>query len=149
MQDRLNQAILQARRQQKHVALLFLDLDRFKLVNDTLGHETGDYVLRDIAKKLNNVVREGDTVSREGGDEFLIILPDLDKPEFAQLVAAKILDELARPIEVSGHELTVTASIGISHYQRRDGRTATAEACRLGHVSSQGCWPQHSSLLHQ
>ena len=116
MQDRLNQAILQARRQQKHVALLFLDLDRFKLVNDTLGHETGDYVLRDIAKKLNNVVREGDTVSREGGDEFLIILPDLDKPEFAQLVAAKILDELAKPIEVSGHELTVTASIGISHY---------------------------------
>ena len=116
MQDRLNQAILQARRQQKHVALLFLDLDRFKLVNDTLGHETGDYVLRDIAKKLNNVVREGDTVSREGGDEFLIILPDLDKPESAQLVAAKILDELAKPIEVSGHELTVTASIGISHY---------------------------------
>jgi len=116
MQDRLNQAILQARRQQKHVALLFLDLDRFKLVNDTLGHETGDYVLRDIAKKLNSVVREGDTVSREGGDEFLIILPDLDKPEFAQLVAAKILDELAKPIEVSGHELTVTASIGISHY---------------------------------
>ncbi|MCY7389238.1 MAG: diguanylate cyclase, partial [Burkholderiales bacterium] len=116
MQDRLNQAILQARRQQKHVALLFLDLDRFKLVNDTLGHETGDYVLRDIAKKLNKVVREGDTVSREGGDEFLIILPDLDKPEFAQLVATKILDELAKPIEVSGHELTVTASIGISHY---------------------------------
>ena len=116
MQDRLNQAILQARRQQKHVALLFLDLDRFKLVNDTLGHETGDYVLRDIAKKLNKVVREGDTVSREGGDEFLIILPDLEKPEFAQLVATKILDELAKPIEVSGHELTVTASIGISHY---------------------------------
>ena len=116
MQDRLNQSILQARRQQKHVALLFLDLDRFKLVNDTLGHETGDYVLRDIAKKLSNVVREGDTVSREGGDEFLIILPDLDKPEFAQIVAAKILDELAKPIEVSGHELTVTASIGISHY---------------------------------
>lgn len=116
MQDRLNQAILQARRQQKHVALLFLDLDRFKLVNDTLGHETGDYVLRDIAKRLNKTVREGDTVSREGGDEFLIILPDLDKPEYAQQVAAKILNELAKPIEVSGHELTVTASIGISHY---------------------------------
>ena len=116
MQDRLNQAILQARRNQKHVALLFLDLDRFKLVNDTLGHETGDYVLRDVAKRLNKSVREGDTVSREGGDEFVIILPDLDKPELAQQVATKILNELAKPIEVSGHELTVTASIGISHY---------------------------------
>ncbi len=116
MQDRLNQAILQARRQQKHVALMFLDLDRFKLVNDTLGHETGDYVLRDIAKRLSKTVREGDTVSREGGDEFIVVLPDLDKPESAQLVANKILNELAQPIEVSGHELTVTASIGISHY---------------------------------
>jgi diguanylate cyclase (GGDEF)-like protein/PAS domain S-box-containing protein len=116
MQDRLNQAILSARRQQHHVGLLFIDLDRFKLVNDTLGHETGDYVLRDVSKRLAKVVREGDTVSREGGDEFVIVLPDLEKPEFAQVVANKILAELARPIEVSGHELTVTASIGISHY---------------------------------
>ena len=116
MQDRLNQAILQARRNQKHVGLLFVDLDRFKLVNDTLGHETGDYVLRDIAKRLSKIVREGDTVSREGGDEFVIVLPELDKPEAAQLVANKILMELTKPFEASGHELTVTASIGISHY---------------------------------
>jgi diguanylate cyclase (GGDEF)-like protein len=116
MQDRLNQAILSARREQKHVGLLFIDLDRFKLVNDTLGHETGDYVLRDIARRLSKVVREGDTVSREGGDEFVIVLPNLAKPEAAQVVANKVLIEMARPIEVSGHELTVTASIGIAHY---------------------------------
>lgn len=116
MQDRLNQAIMQARRLQKHVGLLFIDLDRFKLVNDTLGHDTGDYVLRDVAKRLSKVIREGDTVSRDGGDEFIVVLTDLEKPESAQAFATKILGELAKPIEVAGHELTVTASIGIAHY---------------------------------
>ena len=116
MQDRLNQAIMGARRKQRHVAVLFLDLDRFKVVNDTLGHDTGDFILKDVARRLVSCVREGDTVSREGGDEFVMILPDLERPESARIVADKILKELSRPIEIGGHEIHITPSIGISHY---------------------------------
>jgi diguanylate cyclase (GGDEF)-like protein/PAS domain S-box-containing protein len=116
MQDRLNQAIMSARRKQRHVAVLFLDLDRFKVVNDTLGHDTGDFILKDVARRLVACVREGDTVSREGGDEFVMILPDLERPEHARVVADKILTDLARPVEIGGHEIHVTPSIGISHY---------------------------------
>ena len=116
MQDRLNQAIMSARRKQRHVAVLFLDLDRFKVVNDTLGHDTGDFILKDVARRLSSCVREGDTVSREGGDEFVMILPDLERPEHARVVADKIVKELARPVEIGGHEIHVTPSIGISHY---------------------------------
>ncbi|HEX7465240.1 MAG TPA: EAL domain-containing protein, partial [Usitatibacter sp.] len=116
MQDRLNQAIMSARRKQRHVAVLFLDLDRFKVVNDTPGHDTGDFILKDVARRLSSCVREGDTVSREGGDEFVMILPDLERPEHARVVADKILKELIRPVEIGGHEIHVTPSIGISHY---------------------------------
>ncbi len=116
MQDRLNQAIMAARRKQRHVAVLYLDLDRFKVVNDTLGHDTGDFILKDVARRLSACVREVDTVSREGGDEFVVILPDLEHPESARVVADKILAELTRPVEIGGHEIHVTPSIGISHY---------------------------------
>jgi diguanylate cyclase (GGDEF)-like protein/PAS domain S-box-containing protein len=116
MQDRLHQAIMAARRKQRHVAVLFLDLDRFKVVNDSLGHDTGDFILKDIARRLVSCVREVDTVSREGGDEFVVILPDLERPESARTVADKILKEVARPVEIAGHEIHITPSIGISHY---------------------------------
>jgi len=116
MQDRLNQAIMAARRKQRHVAVLFLDLDRFKVVNDTLGHDTGDFILKDVARRLVSCVREGDTVSREGGDEFVMILPELERPESARVVADKIMKELSRPIEIGGHEIHITPSIGIIHY---------------------------------
>jgi len=116
MQDRLHQAIMSARRKQRHVAVLFIDLDRFKVVNDTLGHDSGDFILKEIARRLTTCVREMDTVSREGGDEFVVILPDLDKPEHARLVGDKILRELARPVEIGGQDIHVTPSIGISHY---------------------------------
>jgi diguanylate cyclase (GGDEF)-like protein/PAS domain S-box-containing protein len=116
MQDRLHQAIMSARRKQRHVAVLFLDLDRFKVVNDTLGHDSGDFILKDVAQRLQSCVREVDTVSREGGDEFVVLLPDLERPEHARVVADKILKELARPVEIGGHEIHITTSIGISHY---------------------------------
>jgi len=116
MQDRLNQAIMQARRKQKHVAVLFLDLDRFKLLNDTLGHDTGDYILKDVARRLTSCVREVDTVSREGGDEFVVVLPDLERPENARIVADKILREFGKPVEIGGQDIHITTSIGISHY---------------------------------
>jgi diguanylate cyclase (GGDEF)-like protein len=105
-----------ARRNQRHVAVLFLDLDRFKVVNDTLGHDSGDFILKDIARRLVSCVREVDTVSREGGDEFVIILPDLERPEHARTVADKILKEVSRPVEIAGHDIHITPSIGISHY---------------------------------
>ena len=116
MQDRLNQAIMHARRKQRYVAVLFLDLDRFKLLNDTLGHDTGDYILKDVARRLSSCVREIDTVSREGGDEFVVILPDLERPENARVVADKIVREFSRPVEIGGQEIHITTSIGISHY---------------------------------
>ena len=116
MQDRLNQAIMQARRKQRHVAVLFLDLDRFKLLSDTLGHDTGDYILKDVARRLTSCVREVDTVSREGGDEFVVVLPDLERPENARIVADKILREFAKPVEIGGQDIHITTSIGIAHY---------------------------------
>jgi len=116
MQDRLNQAIMSARRNHRYVAVLFIDVDRFKVLNDTLGHDTGDTILKDIAKRLAGAVREVDTVSREGGDEFVVILPDLDRPESARTVADKIAREISAPVEIAGQELHVTTSIGISHF---------------------------------
>jgi len=116
MQDRLQQAIVQAKRSHRHVAVLFLDLDRFKLVNDTLGHDAGNAILTEVSRRLVGCVRAADTVSREGGDEFVVVLPDLERPDNARIVADKILRELARPVTWDGQEIRVTTSIGISHF---------------------------------
>lgn len=132
MQDRLSQAIMQARRNQHHVAVLFLDLDRFKLLNDTLGHDAGDYILKDVARRLAACVRDVDTVSREGGDEFVVVLPDLERPENAQIVADKILREFAKPTEIGGQQIHITTSIGISHYPN----DATDASLLLKHADS-------------
>jgi diguanylate cyclase (GGDEF)-like protein/PAS domain S-box-containing protein len=115
-QDRVAQTMAQARRSGRAMAVLFIDLDRFKLVNDAQGREAGDRLLQAAALRLSQTVRGGDTVGRFGGDEFGVVLANLGKPGDASLVAQKIIDALARPVELDGHETYITASIGISIY---------------------------------
>ncbi|HUL57604.1 MAG TPA: diguanylate cyclase [Usitatibacter sp.] len=116
--DRLKQATSAARRRERCVGVLFVDLDRFKEVNDTRGHDAGDTVLKEVARRMQACVREADTVAREGGDEFVVVLPDLEVPEDALRVAEKIVVELAKAMDVGGAQVRVTPSIGISHYPR-------------------------------
>ena len=115
-EDRLNQAILKARRNSTRLGILFLDLDRFKQINDTLGHDVGDELLRAVAKRLQNQCRQSDTVARIGGDEFVFILDDLHGREGAEVVANKILNALEEPIILDNHELEISTSIGIAMY---------------------------------
>ncbi len=112
--DRLTLAVAHAERRGRQVAVLFLDLDRFKLINDTLGHTIGDHLLQGMGERLKNCVRDEDSVARVGGDEFAILLMDLGRPTDAMSVAQKILDVVARPMTVDGHDLFTTCSIGIS-----------------------------------
>jgi len=123
LNDRLARSIALARRYDRRLAVLFLDCDRFKHINDTLGHAVGDQVLRSIARRLTTCVRESDTVSRHGGDEFLILLTELDSPADAGLIGEKIVSSLAEPHLVAGHELQLTASVGIALYPE-DGQDA-------------------------
>ncbi|MDH5512757.1 MAG: EAL domain-containing protein [Gammaproteobacteria bacterium] len=114
--DRLRQAMIEARRHNRLAALLFLDLDRFKNINDTLGHEMGDLMLHKVAQRLQECVRPGDTVARPGGDEFIIVLASVAHVDDVSRVAQKIIDVFSSPFEISGQELFVTCSIGITLY---------------------------------
>ena len=114
--DRLNQAMARADRSKQMVAVLLLDLDRFKIINDTLGHMAGDTLLIDVARRVDDCMRESDTVARLGGDEFIVALPDMDNFNHASLVAQKIIDVLARPFTLENQEVFITTSIGISFY---------------------------------
>lgn len=112
----LTQAIKAAHRQGRHLAVLFLDLDRFKQINDTLGHDAGDLLLQETARRLLSCLRESDTVARLGGDEFVVLLPELESGGYAAVVAQKLLTTLAQPFLMMGQEFRVTASVGICTY---------------------------------
>jgi diguanylate cyclase (GGDEF)-like protein len=112
--NRLAKAVKSVQRADSSIALLFLDLDQFKRINDTLGHDIGDALLKEIARRLDNNVRENDTVSRIGGDEFTILLIDVNNTNDVRIVAEKILLSLARPFMLNGQEIISTVSIGIT-----------------------------------
>jgi diguanylate cyclase (GGDEF)-like protein/PAS domain S-box-containing protein len=114
--ERLSHAIARAHRTQDKMALMFLDIDHFKQINDTLGHHVGDQLLQLVARRLTACVREGDTVARLGGDEFTVILESITQPGDVPPIAQKIIAALAQPMLLDGQELVVTASIGISLY---------------------------------
>jgi diguanylate cyclase (GGDEF)-like protein/PAS domain S-box-containing protein len=125
LSDRISQAISLARRQRRPLAVLFLDLDRFKTINDSLGHAAGDSLLQSVSKRLLASIRRSDTVSRQGGDEFVILLSEITHPEDAATSARQILHSLSAPHSVGGQDLHVLGSIGISLYPE-DGQDAEA-----------------------
>jgi diguanylate cyclase (GGDEF)-like protein/PAS domain S-box-containing protein len=116
--DRVSQAIAQSRRSGNQVAMLFLDLDRFKTINDSLGHDAGDRVVIEVGRRLKQAVRDADTVARFGGDEFVVLLPEMPTEDIAAALAQKILNALFEPMLIHGHELAPACSIGISLYPR-------------------------------
>lgn len=121
--DRLNQALTRARRDKESIAVLFLDLDGFKLINDTLGHDAGDALLHEVAKRIVACVRDSDTVARMGGDEFTVILCNVRTPNSVDRVAKIIVEAIASPFMLNGKDCSVSVSIGIALYPD-NGETA-------------------------
>ncbi len=121
--DRMSMAVAQARRNKSHMAVVYMDLDGFKQINDTLGHGAGDSLLRTVARRLTGTVREEDTVARLGGDEFVMALPHIHGREDVAIMAAKIIDAVSQPLEIDGRTVRVTTSAGIGIFPE-NGRDA-------------------------
>jgi diguanylate cyclase (GGDEF)-like protein len=152
--DRIEQAILHAHRNNGRVAVLFLDLDNFKIVNDTLGHSFGDGLLRKVAQRIKSCLREDDTAARLGGDEFIVMLPNIDDVLDAAKVADKLLEGLAEPLVIDQHKIFISVSIGISIYPLNshdtegllaDADTAMYHAKKLGKNNYQYFTPAMNS----
>lgn len=147
--DRLQQEIALAKRNKTRMALMFLDLDKFKPVNDTLGHAVGDLMLKEVAKRLLSCVRGSDTVARMGGDEFVVLLPIIEAEQDAMLVADKILHALAQPFELAGQSAHISASIGLVVYPEHgsDERALTKNAdIAMYHAKGRG---RNNAMLFQ
>ncbi len=114
VQDRFEQAMAQAERAQHKVALVYLDLDNFKAINDSLGHAAGDELLKEVAQRLRRCVRDSDTISRQGGDEFLLVLRDLPDTEIVSTIVIKLIERLQAPIQLGEQELSTSASVGVA-----------------------------------
>lgn len=119
--DRIRQALAKAKRDKMRMALMFVDLDKFKPVNDELGHDVGDLLLQEVAKRLQDCMRESDTAARTGGDEFIVLLPTIDAEPDARVVAEKIRHTLCQPFELAGHRLNISCSIGVAVYPEHGG----------------------------
>jgi len=150
----LNHAISIAKRQESQLAVIFLDLDRFKTINDSLGHQIGDELLFNLATRLKGTLRESDTIARYGGDEFLILLEAIEHISYPSIVAEKILEAVGQPMEIGDYVLNVSASIGITLYPR-DGETANTlitnadSAMYLAKEKGKDCYQYYTKHLSE
>ena len=133
LNDRINHALARVRRHGGRMAVLYVDLDRFKPINDTLGHEAGDLVLRQVAARLSTCIRSSDTVSRVGGDEFVVVVEEVGRPGEAAMVARKIIDTLSAPVFYLDHACQVGASIGIAVFP--DDGTTMEDVCKAADIA--------------
>ena len=149
LRDRLSQALATARRQKHKVALLFLDLDRFKIINDSLGHSVGDLLLQDVAERLKSCAREQDTVARLGGDEFLIVLTNVKDIPGVAVATERFMDAMTAGFVIQGQSLQHWLQPGHQHFpRRRCGQRNPDQECRCRHVSRQGRWTGQLSVFY-